>query len=280
MGRLMQLHELGKRVAVSVVGIPVFLGLILIGKIPFLILVNAILVMSLWEFYGLAEKKGFFPSKLLGIISVLIMSWDLYFNQGRWLGGILLFVIFFIFIVELFKGMAHAMANSAITLLGLLYISLFSSFLMIRELPLRIGMPYRFGGWMVLFIFVTIWICDTAAYLLGSRFGIHPLFRRVSPKKTWEGAVGGFVIGIGAAIGLRYLFLPSLSILNTIGIGIIVCIVGQISDLVESLYKRDSGLKDSSNIIPGHGGILDRFDSPLLVGPAVYLYLILRVFST
>ena len=272
----MQFNELGKRIAISVIGIPVIVGIIMIGKIPFLILIDVILVMALWELYGLAEKKGFSPSKFLGIASALTISWNLYFYRGQWLGEILFLMFFLILTTELFKGKDHSLANSAITLFGILYVSLFSSFLLIRELPLRTGMPYRIGGWIVIFIFATIWICDTAAYFLGSRLGRHPLFKRVSPKKTWEGAIGGFIIGIGAAIGLRSLFVSSLSVVDSIVIGIIVGVVGQISDLVESLYKRDSGLKDSSNILPGHGGILDRFDSPLLVGPIVYFYLIAR----
>jgi len=267
--------ELGKRVGVAAITIPLIFGVILWGRAAFLVLVDIILVMALWEFYSLAEQKGFFPLKFLGILSVLAISSTLYIYHGRWMTELLFVILFVILSLELFHGKANALANAAITLFGILYISLFSSLILIRELPARSSLNYRMGGWLVILIFSTIWICDTVAYFYGSRFGKHPLFKRVSPNKTWEGAIAGFVFGIIAAVGLHYIFVPSLSTIDSMMIGVIVGILGQISDLIESLYKRDAGVKDSSNILPGHGGFLDRFDSPILVGPCVYIYLLL-----
>ena len=145
-------------------------------------------------------------------------------------------------------------------------------------MPVRYGIDYRTGGWLVLFIFSTIWLCDTAAYLYGAKLGKHKLFKRVNPKKTWEGAIAGFFTGVAAAAGLHYVFVPSLTLFDSVMIGIIVGVMGQISDLIESLFKRDAGVKDASSILPGHGGFLDRFDSPLLVGPFVYIYLVFFCF--
>jgi phosphatidate cytidylyltransferase len=267
--------ELGKRVGVAAITIPVIFGVILWGRAAFLVLVDIILVMALWEFYGLAEEKGFSPIKFLGILSVLVISSTLYFYHGRWMTELLITILFAILIIELFRGKAGAVANAAITLFGILYISLLSSLILIRELPVRSGLNYRVGGWLVILIFSTIWICDTVAYLYGARFGTHSLFKRVSPNKTWEGAIAGFIAGIIAAVGLHYVFVPSLSTIDSMVIGVIVGILGQISDLIESLYKRDAGVKDSSNILPGHGGFLDRFDSPILISPCVYVYLLL-----
>jgi len=277
-GNFMYHSELLKRIIVGAVGVPVILGITLFGKLPFLIMVDIILVLALWELYTLAKRKGFSPSNFVGILSVLAVSWDFYFFNGQCMGRLLLFIIFFVLIVELFKGKNNALANSAITLFGIFYISLFSFFILIRELSFRSTLPYTSGGWIVILIFVTIWLCDTGAYLFGSLFGTHPLFPRVSPKKTWEGAIGGFIVGIASAIGLRYLIAVSLSLIDAVIIGAIVGIVGQLSDLIESLYKRDAGVKDSSNILPGHGGFLDRFDSPLLVGPTVYLFFVISGF--
>ena len=271
----MRYGELGKRVGVAAITIPLICGVILWGRAAFLVLVDIILVIALWEFYGLAERKGFYPSKFLGIFSVLVISLTLYLYHGRWMMELLIAVLFVILFVELFRGKASALANAAVTLFGILYISLLSSLILIRELPVHSNLNYRVGGWLVILMFSTIWICDTAAYFFGVRFGKHPLFKRVSPNKTWEGAVAGFVAGIIAAVGLHYLFIPSLSTIDSLVIGVIVGILGQISDLIESLYKRDAGVKDSSNILPGHGGFLDRFDSPILVGPCVYIYLLL-----
>ena len=270
----MPVNELGKRILVALLAIPVVFAATLWGRAAFLILVDIILTFMLWEFYSLTEHKGFFPSKFSGIPAVLLISCELYFYHGRWLKE-LLFVIFLItLLVELFRGKKHPLINTAITIFGILYVSLFSSLLLIREMPVYSDIAYQTGGWIVILVFSTIWLCDTGAYLYGAKFGKHKLFKRVSPKKTWEGAIAGFLTGIAAAVGLHFVLVPSLSVFDSVVIGIIVGVMGQISDLVESLFKRDAGVKDSSGILPGHGGFLDRFDSPLLVGPFVYIYLV------
>ncbi|MCJ7812602.1 phosphatidate cytidylyltransferase [bacterium] len=270
--------DLGKRSAVALVCIPIVFLIVLIGHVPFLIFVNIVLAMALWEFYLLAEKKGFFPSKIPGIAATLVISWGLYFNYEKEMGSVLLLVFMVVLIFELFKRKMHALVNASVTIFGVLYISLFSSFILIREIPLIVDRPYLTGGWLIMLIFLSIWICDTGAYVLGSTIGKQSLYKRISPKKTWEGAIGGFLIGIGAAIGFNMLFTLRLLLVDSIVIGIIVGTVGQLSDLIESMFKRDAGVKDSSSFLPGHGGILDRFDSPLLVGPSIYLYLMVRGF--
>lgn len=270
----MPISNLGKRILVAVVAIPLVFAATLWGRAAFLLLVDIILVFMLWELYGLTEKKGFFPSRSLGIPAVLAVSWELYFYHGRWLKELLFFVFIVILLVELFKDKKNSLTNAAITIFGILYVSLFSSLILIREIPVRSGMDYRMGGWLVILIFSTIWLCDTAAYLYGAKFGKTPLYKRVSPKKTREGAIAGFCVGVLSAAGLHYAFVPTLTLFDSAMIGVIVGFMGQISDLIESLFKRDAGVKDSSGILPGHGGFLDRFDSPLLVGPFVYIYLL------
>ena len=128
---------------------------------------------------------------------------------------------------------------------------------------------------LIISIFAAIWICDSAAYYIGTAFGKHKLFVRVSPKKSWEGAIAGFVFAILAMIASKIIVLDFLSWNSTIGIGIIIGVLGQIGDLIESLFKRDSGVKDSSNLIPGHGGIFDRFDSLIFTAPLILILLIL-----
>jgi len=125
----------------------------------------------------------------------------------------------------------------------------------------------NFAIYTVIIVLVTIWICDSAAFFIGKSFGKHKLFERVSPKKTWEGAIAGFIASIISSFVLFYFFTPFFPIIHSIAIGIIIGIFGQIGDLAESLIKRDVGVKDSSNLIPGHGGVLDRFDSILFVFP-------------
>jgi phosphatidate cytidylyltransferase len=201
--------------------------------------------------------------------------------------------------VELFRGRPNALANIAVTLFGAMYVSaFFGSLLGIRELfvpadfPVHAHFPnegplvadataaaiYSWGGWTVLAILASIWVCDSAAYFAGRAFGKHKLFERVSPKKTWEGAIAGFLGAVAAFLIVRALVLPYLTVPHAIVCGTIVGIFGQTGDLVESLLKRDAGIKDSSALIPGHGGVLDRFDSLLFVSPLLFLYLDFIVF--
>jgi len=135
------------------------------------------------------------------------------------------------------------------------------------------------GGFTVVAIFATIWICDTAAYFGGKTFGKHKLFVKVSPNKTWEGAVFGFIFSVLTMLAAKILVIDYLSYQHAIVIGALVGIFGQIGDLIESRFKRDSGVKDSSSIIPGHGGVYDRFDSLIYVSPIVYLYIDFIVLS-
>lgn len=202
-------------------------------------------------------------------------------------------------IVELFRGRPSPLANIAVTLMGALYVSFFLGSLEgLRELFVPADFPvhqhftvigpsvpdevaatiYRWGGWTVLSIFASIWACDSGAYFAGRAFGRHRLFERVSPKKTWEGAIAGFLAAIGAFLLMRALALPYLSVPQAVICGVIVGVFGQLGDLAESLLKRDAGIKDSSALIPGHGGVLDRFDSILFVSPLLFLYLDFVVF--
>jgi phosphatidate cytidylyltransferase len=137
---------------------------------------------------------------------------------------------------------------------------------------------YGWGGLTVLALFAAIWLCDSAAYFAGTRFGRHKLLERVSPKKTWEGVIAGGIAAVLAFVLARALLLPYMTITTAVVCGLIVGVFGQLGDLVESLIKRDTGVKDSSSLIPGHGGILDRFDSVIFVSPIIYFYLDFIVF--
>ena len=121
-------------------------------------------------------------------------------------------------------------------------------------------------------VFIFLWASDSGAYLVGSLIGKHRLFERISPKKSWEGSIGGGVLALVAAWALWYFF-PIMSLWQWIGMALVVVVFGTWGDLVESLLKRQLGIKDSGHILPGHGGILDRFDSSMLAVPAVVIYL-------
>jgi phosphatidate cytidylyltransferase len=204
-----------------------------------------------------------------------------------------------VMIVELFRGRANPLYNIAVTLMGALYVSLFfGSLIGLRELFVPADFPvfehfgtvgpvvpgeiaatiYRWGGWTVLAMFVAVWTCDSSAYFAGRAFGRHKLFERVSPNKTWEGAIAGCLGALAAFVIMKLLVLPYLTLAQSLVCGAIVGVIGQLGDLVESLLKRDAGVKDSSTIIPGHGGVLDRFDSIMAAAPVIFLYLDFIVF--
>jgi len=252
---------------------------------------------------GLIVNASFYHPKL----KTCIVSW--FESQGilipfpsqtQLLFMILLVTIAVFTMVELFRNNGSVLMNLSSTIFGILYVSLFfGTFIGLRELfvpfdfpisryfpspasytdPIITAQVYRWGGYTVLSVLVMIWICDSAAYYGGKAVGRHKLFPRVSPNKTWEGAMFGFIFSIVTALAAKYIVLDYLSVGSALIIGLIVGVFGQIGDLVESLFKRDAGVKDSSNLIPGHGGVLDRFDSLLFVSPLVYLYLDFILFS-
>jgi phosphatidate cytidylyltransferase len=179
---------------------------------------------------------------------------------------------FSVFIFELFRNKQNPLQNIATTLLGLFYIALPLSLLVfIPNISLENGV---FKKGLLLGFFILIWTNDTFAYLIGVKFGKNKLFERVSPKKSWEGSFGGFLFSIIVAYILS-LFFIDLNTMEWIGMAIIIVVFGSIGDLIESLFKRSLNIKDSGNILPGHGGILDRLDAVLIAAPFVFFYLLL-----
>lgn len=267
-------NKTGTRIIVSVAAIP-FIGLAAyFGGILFLIFVLGIALISFFEFSILVKSKGTNPNLIFGLTSVVLILLNVYFE---WLDFyiLILLISFILLIVELYRDNNSAILNLGSTFLGIFYIGVFSaSLLSIRELFNFSNQLYEQGGLLIIALFVTIWICDSAAFFLGTAFGKHKLFPRVSPKKSWEGAIAGFIFSILTMIAAHFILLDFLSLVDSFIIGTIVGTVGQIGDLIESLIKRDANVKDSSALIPGHGGVFDRFDSLLFSAPVVYVYLI------
>jgi phosphatidate cytidylyltransferase len=187
---------------------------------------------------------------------------------------LILLSILVLLLLELFRNKESAISNLGTTLLGIFYIGFFSAALVdLREFYNDSAFTYYQGGYLIISILAAIWICDSAAYFLGTALGKHKLMPRISPNKSWEGAIAGFIFSVITLIAAKALLLEFLEWRDIIAIGIIIGILGQCGDLIESMIKRDSRVKDSSSIIPGHGGIFDRFDSLLFTAPVVYLYL-------
>ncbi len=275
----MSFAKLGFRVLVAIFGIPIIVALVLLGGLPFVGLVLLVNVLAQYEFYQLTERKQMHPLKLLGLAGTVLITVSLYYFGIEQLWLIVAGLFYMTLLIELFRNKGSATYNIAATTWGIFYPSVFFGFnILIRELPQSLGIVYSAGGRWILLMLITIWICDTAAYFIGSAWGRHKLYPRVSPHKTVEGAVAGFIFAIPTAYLCHILFIKEFPIIHSLVIGVLVGIMSQIGDLVESVFKRDAGVKDTSGILPGHGGFLDRFDAPLFMAPLVYVYLRFVVF--
>jgi phosphatidate cytidylyltransferase len=250
------------------------------SQLTFTLLFLLITILGVWEFYSLIEKRdGNKPQKITGTItaSVLFISSAAvnYPGAGVEDKGLVLIVLpffFLIFILELFSKAERPFQNIAYTLLGIFYVALpFSLLNFILTMNNVYSYEILFGCWFIL------WSNDSGAYLAGSAFGRNKLFPRVSPGKSWEGSIGGAVI----ALIVTYIisgWYTGVTQSDWFVIAAILVVIGTLGDLVESLYKRSLNVKDSGTLLPGHGGILDRFDSLLMAVPFVFTYLYLRQF--
>jgi len=228
-------------------------------------------LLGLHEFYKLLQKGGKFPQTCLGLISGGLLFAGLAAVANNLIEAKNLYVlvplIAISFIIELYRNKPSPFENVALTLVGVLYIALPFGLMNFFYLP---GLHYTFI--ILLGFFVILWINDTFAYLVGSAFGKHRLFERISPKKSWEGSIGGALVSI-IAVWLFASFDHSLSLIQWITITVIIVISGTLGDLVESMLKRSLNCKDSGTLLPGHGGILDRFDAVLISAPLIFVYI-------
>jgi len=262
-----------KRTLTGTVFVAVLLGSTFWNQYSFAFLFLIVTILGVWEFYTLSEKGNNQPSKLIGTIAgaVLFISNALvcmdFFNYKILLINIP--IIFFIFIIELYSKAEKPFQNIAFTLLGIIYVALpFSLLNYITSYNGTYNYQLLFG------FFFILWSNDTGAYLSGSAIGKHKLFLRVSPGKSWEGSIGGAILSYIVAFIISGWY-TNITRIDWMIIATILIVIGTFGDLVESLFKRSIDVKDSGNILPGHGGILDRFDSLILATPFVFTYLYL-----
>lgn len=259
----------------------VLLSSILFSQWSFAALVALIAIGGMWEFYRFAEKAGYSPMKILGIFTGLMifcinLALMFFFNKENDTTGSLLIItalatlvllVPLMCICELYRKSATPIANIASSLMGALYVAMPLSLLLV--IPMLLG-----GGvwnpWIVLFYVFIIWANDVFAYLFGITLGRHRLFERISPKKSWEGFFGGLAGAM--AMGYVAALVIEGNPVAWMGLALVAAISGVFGDLVESLMKRSVNVKDSGNIIPGHGGWLDRFDALILSAPFVFIY--------
>ncbi|MDQ0148942.1 phosphatidate cytidylyltransferase [Eubacterium multiforme] len=223
-------------------------------------------ILGMYEFYNALKQKDFHPISIVGYI--LIIVYYLTNTNFNTLTYIVVFATFILLMIPVIN-LKYTFIDVAITLLGFLYVGILFSFLHLVNM--------KFGGqYLVWLIFIGSWMTDTSAYYAGRFFGKHKLCPKVSPKKTIEGSIGGMIgstifCGLFGIIVSKYIYI--MPVYNYFIIGALCGIFSQFGDLVASSIKRYVGIKDYSNLIPGHGGILDRFDSILFSGLVVFYYL-------
>ena len=270
-----------QRAITGIIFIAVLIGCILGGGIPFTILFALISALTIHEFGMIVNRTGKVQmNKRITVLSGVFLF--LCFSYTGVVPGTYeifipyLFLIMYLLISELYMKRKDPINNWAYGMMSQLYIAL--PFALLNVLAYHTteteGIS-QYNPILPLSIFIFNWVNDTGAYCTGMLFGKHRLFERISPKKSWEGSIGGAAFSIVAAIVLANFF-DFLTVAQWIGLGLTVVIFGTWGDLTESLLKRTLGIKDSGNILPGHGGMLDRFDSTLMAVPAavVYLYVI------
>lgn len=264
---------LRKRVISGLLFLPVFyLVAWELRPVYFTALAGAAAVVGQYEFYHMAQARGIKPLVVLGSVLGALLVAEAY--HPLYPGGENFYIaasLILIMIVRLFstRPVEGAIEDVSATFIGIIYVALLFSF----QVSIRAGAEGR--QWLV-FLYFVIWASDIGAYAIGIPFGRHRLYEKVSPKKSIEGLIGALVASAGMALLCRIWFMPPIRKGEAVGLALLLAAIGTVGDLVESLFKRSAGIKDSGNIIPGHGGILDRMDSMMFAAPVLYYYLRMR----
>jgi len=271
------------RFASGIIGIPLLIVLVFVREgIPFILGVGLISIIGLYEFYRGIRKTGAEPQEWVGLASAFLFLFSArhQFQTERFsLPGVLTLFVIATLTIELLRPNRAPIKNLGSTFLGAVYVGwLFSYLVAIRSIGgdfhvRGVPWPISNGAWLVLFVVFAAWAADTGAYLVGRKWGRRRLAPVLSPGKSWEGMLAGFASSIvmslimGEVMGMQW----TSSVILGLGIGI----ASLIGDLAESAIKRDIGIKDFGSILPGHGGILDRFDGLLFAAPMFYYYVTL-----
>lgn len=254
-----------------------------LNAMAMLLLFAIVTGLSIWEFTGLVNQQenvntNRFISTVAGVYFFFAVAGFCSELTPTAVFIPYLITVIYLLIAELFAKNPQPVDTWAYTMLSQMWIAMPLSTINILAFPATNGEP-AFSFVLPLSVFVFLWLNDAGAYCVGSLLGKHRLFPRISPKKSWEGSIGGAVLVLIAAVLIGSLLgnyeqtQNILTIPQWIGMGLVVVVFGTFGDLVESLFKRTLGIKDSGNILPGHGGMLDRFDSTLMAFPAVVIYL-------
>ena len=265
-----------KRILTAVIVLPFLIASILIPWLwwLFVLLAAASFVLALWEFYVLAKRLELKPDPVPGFVAGAALITISIQNQPALNLLLFLLVIIVLVIATLVSAMLRGapfdkmIASSGATILGVLYIALLGTHLVL----IRTGFEPQLSAHLLSFFFLVLMGSDTGAYYTGRAIGKHKLAPSISPGKTWEGAAGGVVAALAMAVLAHYWFFRELPLRWMLPLALVMSIVGILGDLVESALKRSASAKDAANILPGHGGLLDRLDSLLFNAPLIYYF--------
>ena len=263
------------RIFIALILIPIVFVAVYIGYIPFLVFICGICFLSAFEFWLLASKMGFVPRKTFGNVSIILIILSIFFNNLKIASVVsneataLVFTlsVILLFVCEIIRcDIRTAIPSLAITFLGIIYLGwLPGHFLLIRDLR-----PDGFK--LTLLLLITVWISDSAAYFFGSAYGSRRL-SIISPKKSVEGAIASVCASLVTIFFAKIFFMNFLRSADVFFLGVLTSVSAQFGDLAESLIKRSAGVKDSSNLLKEHGGILDKLDSFIFAAPVFYYYI-------
>ncbi len=267
-------NNLYTRTITALLFLPVFYAVAWkLSAVYFTALVAVAAAVGQFEFYRMARARGFHPNAALGTAlgALLVIACYLRLLSGPGMTLFLAAAMILVLAARLFspRSVEGAIEDVGSTLLGMCYVALLFSF----QVAVRIGTDGK--QWLV-FLYFVIWASDIGAYAVGIPFGRHRLYEKVSPKKSIEGFAGALAASAGMALLCRAWFMPPGGSVEVAVLGLALAFAGTVGDLAESLLTRAAGIKDSGNIVPGHGGILDRMDSMLFAAPVLFFYLSMR----
>ena len=263
------------RTITGVIYVALIVGSILISKYTFVVLFGFILIYTLFEFYRLCKKGGNQPQMLLGIFISIYLFVAFFLFDMNMVGEVMFFglvpLLMLIALIEMFRKNKNPVLNIAYTFLGIIYIAVPFSVLNFIVTPFD-QYPRQYMPEALLSLFIILWANDSGAYLFGSWLGKTKMIERISPKKTWEGAIGGAITALVVSVVLFH-YIGFISPVHAIILSLLTVVSGTLGDLTESMIKRSFNVKDSGGMLPGHGGLFDRFDSMLFAAPVYYIYI-------
>jgi phosphatidate cytidylyltransferase len=269
------LKKLITRTITGIVLVLVMLTAIFGSEYSFAVLFLIILAASISEFTNLFKQSEVKPNKFFSYsVSIILFVVSFLIAKGTIeIKYFLVLLPFFLMIMaaELYRKKDKVAENIAVTIFSIIYLAIPLSLINFLVFP-EILSANAYTPKLLIALFSLIWIYDSGAYLVGVSIGKHRLFERVSPKKSWEGAIGGTLIAIAASYFISA-FIPEIKLMHWIAISVLTVVSSTYGDLTESMFKRYFGIKDSGNILPGHGGVLDRFDSLFFAAPVIVVYL-------